>query len=184
MADAEQMAAAVAEMRARLDEERGRRLAAKAGGKGKGRGDEASAIDLEVLNKCPTFSGRDEAWQEWSSIFESVCGMAGLEDALDAAGEDDAAIGMALLSPERQWRARQMWFMLVNTVRGKALTMVRGCEKQNGIAAWKKIKKGYQPDMVGRHTARQSILQPGWSREATAQEFMNDLNEWETKISK
>ena len=67
MATLEQMAAALAEMRAQLDEERNRRLASEAGGKGgKGRGDEqAGAVDPRMLNKCPTFSGKDEAWQEW-----------------------------------------------------------------------------------------------------------------------
>ena len=36
-------------------------------------------VDPRVMNKCPTLSGRDTEWSEWSFIFESVAGMANLE---------------------------------------------------------------------------------------------------------
>ena len=35
------------------------------------------------MNKCPTFSGRDTEWSEWSFIFESVAAMANLEPAIE-----------------------------------------------------------------------------------------------------
>ena len=36
-------------------------------------------VDPRVMNKCPTFSGRDTEWSEWSLIFEFVAAMANLE---------------------------------------------------------------------------------------------------------
>eukprot|EP00959_Pyramimonas_sp_CCMP1952_P320828 6713889-Pyramimonas_sp.AAC.1 len=97
MATLEQLAQALQEVRQQLDGERAARLAAEqtAGGAGAGPqrgtridGGQEQHIDPRVLNKCPIFNGKDEAWQEWSFIFQSVCGMADLEDTLDAASRD------------------------------------------------------------------------------------------------
>ena len=40
-------------------------------------------VDPRVMNKCPTFSGRDTEWSEWSFIFESVAAMANLKPAME-----------------------------------------------------------------------------------------------------
>eukprot|EP00959_Pyramimonas_sp_CCMP1952_P417642 8750074-Pyramimonas_sp.AAC.1 len=96
--------------------------------------------------------------------------MADPEDTLDAASGDLTDLKFSVFSPEQQQRAKQLYFLLVNTVRGKALTLVRGAEKHNGIIAWKRIKAEYAPDVGGRHTARlMGILQPGWDQNATSQ---------------
>ena len=78
--------------------------------------------------------------------------------------------------------AKQLYFLIVNTVRGKALTLVRSAEKHHGIAAWKRIKTEYQPDATGRHTAMlMGIMQHGWdSRNAV--NFVDQLTEWERRI--
>ncbi|CAK0896486.1 unnamed protein product, partial [Prorocentrum cordatum] len=193
MATLEQLAQAFQEVRQQLNGERAARLAAEhtAGGAGAGPqrgtridGGQEQHIDPRVLNKWPIFNGRDEAWQEWSFIIESVCGMADPGDTLDAASRDLTDLKFSVFSPEQQQRAKQLYFLLVNTVRGKALTLVRGAEKHNGIIAWKRIKAKYAPDVGGRHTALlMGMLQPGWDHKATRQEFTNDLTEWETRIT-
>ena len=103
------------------------------------------------MNKCPIFSGRDTEWGEWSFIFESVAGMAILEPAMEGAFKGLAKKPLADLPPGMTLSAKQLYCLLVNTVRGKALTLVRSAEKHQGSAAWKRIKSEYQPD--GRHTA-------------------------------
>ena len=40
-------------------------------------------VDPPMMNSCPTFSGRDTEWSEWSFIFESVAAMANLEPAME-----------------------------------------------------------------------------------------------------
>ena len=49
--------------------------------------------------------------------------------------------------------AQQLYYLLVNTVRRKALTLARSAGKHHGIAAWKRVKTEYQPDAAGWHTA-------------------------------
>ena len=103
------------------------------------------------MNKRPTFSGRDTEWSDWSSIFESVAAMANLDPAMEGTFFGLVEKPLAELTPEMKLSAKQLHYFLVNTVRGKALTLVRSAEKHRGIAAWQRIKTEYQPDAAGRH---------------------------------
>ena len=138
-------------------------------------------VDPRVMNKCPTFSGRD-TWSEWSFIFESVAAMANFEPVMESAFTGSAEKPIADLTPEIQLGAKQLYYLLVNTVRGKALTLVRSAEKHLGTAAWKRIKTEYQPDAAGRHTAMlMGIMQPGWDSRSAAN-FLDQLTGWERRI--
>ena len=118
--------------------------------------------DPHVMNKCPTFSGRDTEWSEWSFIFESVAAMANLEPVMESAFTGSAEKPIAELTLGVKLGAKQLYYLLVNKVRGKALTLVRSAEKHHGVAAWKRIKTEYQPDAAGRHTATlMGIMEPG-----------------------
>ena len=57
------------------------------------------------------------------------------------------------LTLEMKLNAKQLCNLLVNTVRGKALALVRSADKHHGIAAWKRIETECRPDAAGRHTA-------------------------------
>ena len=52
----------------------------------------------------------------------------------------------AELTLEMKLSAKQLYSLLVNTVQGKALTLVRSAEKHHGIQAWRRIKTEYQTD--------------------------------------
>ena len=111
-----------------------------------------------------------------------VAAMANLEPVLESAFTGSAEKRIAELTLEMKLGAKQLHHLLVNTVRGKVLTLVRSAEKHHGIAAWKRIKSEYRPDAAGRHTAMlMGIMQPGWdSRNAT--NFLDQLTEWERRI--
>ena len=47
---------------------------------------------------------------------------------------------IADLTPEMTLGAKQLYYLFINTVRGKALTLVRSAEKHHGTVAWKRIK--------------------------------------------
>ena len=67
------------------------------------------------------------------------------------------------LSLEVKLASRQLHYLVVNTVRGKARTHVRSAEKRHGIAAWKRIKTENQPEAADRPTAMlMEVMQPGW----------------------
>ena len=97
-------------------------------------------VDPRVVNKCPTFSGRDTEWSERSFIFESVAAIASLERAMEVAFPGTTEKPFAELTPEVKLSAKQLYCLLVSTARGKALTLVRSAEKHHGIAAWRPIK--------------------------------------------
>ena len=78
MATVEQLAQALAEVRQQLRE--AQRLATEAQRAGaQTTMTSTGQVDSCVMNKCPTLSGRDTEWSEWSFIFESVAAMANLE---------------------------------------------------------------------------------------------------------
>ena len=82
MATVEQLAHALAEVRQQLGE--ARRLATEAQRAGvqttmTSRGQ----VDPRVMNRCPTFSGRDTERSEFSFTFDSVAAMANLEAAME-----------------------------------------------------------------------------------------------------
>ena len=109
--------------------------------------------------------------------------MAHLEPAMEGAFKGLAEKPLADLSPEMKLSAKQLYDLLVNTVRGKALTRVRSAEKHHGIAAWKRIKTEYQPDAAGRHTAMLVVvIQRGRESRATAKTFLDQVTEWERRI--
>ena len=70
-----------------------------------------------VKNKCPTFSGRDTERIEWSFIFESVAAMANLEPAMDGVFAGLAQKPFAELNKEMKLSEKQLYNLLVNTVR-------------------------------------------------------------------
>ena len=150
MATVEQLAQALAEVRQQVGE--AQRLATEAQRAGvQTTMASTGQVDPCVMNKCPTFSGRDTEWGEWPFIFASVAAMANLEPAMEGAFSGLAEKPFAELTLEMMLSAKQLYYLLVNTVRRKALPLVRSAEKHHGIAAWKRIKTEYQPDSAGRH---------------------------------
>ena len=177
MATVEQLAQALAEVCPQLGE--ARRLATEAQRAGTPM---TGQVDPCVMNKCPTFSGRDTEWSEWSFIFQSVAAMANLEPVMESALIGLAEKTIAELTLEMKLGAKQMYYLFVNTVRGKALTLVRSVEKNRGVAAWKRIKTEYQPDAAGRHTAMLvGITQLGRNSRSAAT-FLDRWTEWERRI--
>ena len=140
-------------------------------------------MDPRVMNKCPYFSGRDTEWSERSFIFESVVAMANLEPAMEGAFNGLPEKPIAELTPEMKLSAKQLYYLVVNAVRGKALTLARSADKHHGLAAWKRTKTEYQPDAGGRHTAvLMGIMQPGWGSRGAANTFLDRLAEWERRF--
>ena len=75
--------------------------------------------DPRVMNKCPTFSGRDTERRKWSFILESVAAMANFEPAMEGAFAGLAEKPFTELTPEMKLGAKQLYYLLVNTVRRK-----------------------------------------------------------------
>ena len=118
MATVEQLAQALAEVRQQFGE--AQRLASEAQRAAVPTTTPGGQVDPRVMNKCPSFSGRDTEWSEWSFIFESVAAMASLESAMEGAFTGLAEVSLADLIFEMKLSAKQLYNLLVNTVRGKS----------------------------------------------------------------
>ena len=79
MATVEQLAQALAEVRQQLGESQRLAMGAQRAGV---QLTSTGQVDPRVMNKCPTFSGRDTELGERSFIFESVAAAANLEPAM------------------------------------------------------------------------------------------------------
>ena len=105
MATVEQLAQGLTEVRQKFRE--AQRLAAEAQRAGvQATMSSAGQVDPRVMNKCPTFSGRDTEWSEWSLIFESVAAMANLEPVMESAFTGSAEKPIAELTPEMKRGAK------------------------------------------------------------------------------
>ena len=181
IATTEQLAQALSEVRQELEEAQRLTVEAQRAGS-QSTAASSGQVDPRVMNKCPIFSGRDTEWGEWSFIFESLAGMANLKPAMEGTFKVVAEKPVADLFSEMKLSAKQLYYLLVNTVRGKALTLVRSAEKHHGIAAWKRIKSEYQPDATGRHAAMlMGVMLPSWNSRGTANTFLDQLSEWERR---
>ena len=95
-----------------------------------------SARDEQVSN----FHGSRHGVEIRSFNFESVVAVANLEPVMESAFTGSVEKPIADLTPEMRLGAKQLYYLFMNTVRGKALTLVRCAEKHHGIEAWKRIK--------------------------------------------
>ena len=128
-------------------------------------------------NKCPTFSGRDTEWSEWSFIFESVAAMANLEPAMEGAFSGLAQKPFAELTPELKLSAKQEYYLLENTVE-----MVDSRPKRRKASR----HRGMEAYQDRRHTQQcswETCNLVGVSRGA-ANTFLDQLTEWERRIQK
>eukprot|EP00971_Amphidinium_carterae_P241184 4788299-Amphidinium_carterae.1 len=84
-------------------------------------------------------------------------------------------------SPDVQQRAKKLYSMLCTSVRGKALLRVRAAEKGNGLDAWVKLKREYEPQLGSRRMGMLiGILNPTWSD--SKKDFAELLAEWEEGV--
>ena len=93
----------------------------------------------------------------------------------DEVNLDMAAIEGALGAGGRQ-AARKMFHMLVMTVKGPALGVLRGNLQQNGALAWRALVKRYEPNTAPRIQSLMSNIL-NWPQ------FPSDLTSYETKLA-
>ena len=102
--------------------------------------------DIHRASGSARYAGRDTEWSEWSFILKSVAYVANLEPAMEGAFSGPADQPVAELTLMMKLSAKQLSYLIVNTVRVKASTLVRSAEKHHGVEAWKRIKTEYQPE--------------------------------------
>ena len=98
-------------------------------------------IDTRAYRRLRDFDGIDENWATWSFVARSCMALLSTDSEvfIEAAEREDNVANLALgaVSPEAVRLARTMYHILVSTVTGKALMVVRDAERSNGLQAWR-----------------------------------------------
>eukprot|EP00972_Heterocapsa_arctica_P073652 10875625-Heterocapsa_arctica.AAC.1 len=77
-------------------------------------------------------------------------------------------IQLEALSAEGRQKSSLLFNLLVQLVRGRAMAVVRGVEKANGLECWRLLKQEYEPRQAARYAQMlQTILSPKWTSSST-----------------
>merc|ERR1712194_180045 len=84
------------------------------------------------------------------------------------------------MSDEVRIRSKALYYMLASVCKGKAQVFIRGAERHNGLLAWHRMVKSYEPTIGGRFNRMLvGILNPKWRPD----DFDNSLISWDTVVS-
>ena len=141
-----------------------------------------STIDTRVLEKVQSFDGTDAKFTEWRFSFEASCCLLGLENAMMVASShaDEEGIQLVDMSDDVRIRSKALYYLLVSVCKGKAQVLIRGAERHNGLLAWHRMVKSYEPTIGGRFNIMLvGILNPKWRQD----DFASSLISWDTVVS-
>ena len=136
-------------------------------------------VDPKVLEKLPNFNGSGKDFLDWETVFASVVALIGVDDemksAVAAAADDDCRLAN-LGGDDNVRKAKALWYMLIQTCRGKALRIVSKGEQSNGLLAWRRLMNEYKPKVGGRHNAMLvGLLSPQFDKN---ERFDDVLTRW------
>ena len=118
-------------------------------------------LDTRGEVRSKTFSGKDDEWVEWCMKFEGYCSLLGWDDFMDQAARHPVVIPNADVGPSALRVSRQLYGLLINKCEGKALSIIRICERHAGLDAWRRLKGEYEAPVGGRFAAMlRGILHP------------------------
>ena len=141
-------------------------------------------IDTKAYGKLRTFDGKEESWATWSFVARSYFGLLSpqFDTYISASEAQSVPVAMAELTERAQVHSRTLYHVLVQSVEGKALSILMNVEKQNGLEGWRALVEAYQPDLGGRHTSMlMGIISPAWEK-VTEADFLESLEQWEVLI--
>ena len=149
----------------------------------------AEALELRGFGRPHSFSGKDEEWPDWSFVMRSYLSLidAELAEVLEKAETITSVITLADLEQARPAvvvHVRHAYYQLAMTCKGPALGIIRAVERNNGVEAWRRLHKRFEPDGGPRlQNMMTRILQPGDFPD-TATGFETALVAWEGLIEK
>ena len=104
--------------------------------------DAASRLfDMKGVAKPPTFSGKEADWPDFRFKFEATCALLDVDEAMTAtlAVTDETQLRLSCLHEAARLKSKMLYALLVQITAGKALSLVRLTERNNGLWAWRKL---------------------------------------------
>jgi hypothetical protein len=149
--------------------------------------DLSSLIDTRSLGKPGAFSGREEDWAAWAFSFEAYSGLVHEElPVLMTAAEDlTDEPELVNMNPDQTHLSRALFAILVHLCsKGRALNIMMRTEKNNGLAAWRRLKAEFEPKLPGRHANMLSgLISPEWQN-LSVPDFRDQFLAWEVAVQR
>lgn len=143
----------------------------------------ARILDVKGIGKLPTFSGEQNEFHDWKFKFEVSMSLLQLREGMEAAIRIQGPIDFSDLSAEAQYKARVLFAILVQQVTGKALSIAKLVDSENGFEAWRRICSEYDPESNVRSSKMLvSILRPNFADDLEG--FSKGLLDWEFSVKK
>ena len=143
------------------------------------------------LAKPTSFDGKEESWTEWSFVMRSYLAIQSNEiSILTEAAEDAASPDISMdairerMGSEGITATKKLFHLLVMSVKGPALAVLRGNREMNGTAAWRSLTRRYEPNTAPRVQSLMSAILNSPQFPSDLSSYENKLGEWEENIYK
>ena len=139
-------------------------------------------VDTRLLGKPGDFSGAQEAWRDWSTVFMGYAGAAipRLQKLMDiAAKATEPTPNATIIDDDVRAASAQLYWMMLMICKGAALNTVFLAGHSEGLEAWRQLKEIYKPKMRTRFAGQlMSILSFSFQGDATER-----ITAWEREIA-
>ena len=123
------------------------------------------------VGRLAEFSGKEDDWRPWS--FRATCWLAllpappdtdSVSDMLHTARSLDAPIPLSSLGPEARQVSRTIFYVLVQSLSGRAYRLAESVEIGNGFELWRRLHAEYEGQAGGKKIAMLlGLLNPSWT---------------------
>lgn len=141
----------------------------------------ARILDVKGIGKLPTFDGTQSGFNDWRFRFEVSMSLLQLKDGMAAAAVSRTSLEFSDLSAQQQYKTRVLYAILVQQIQGKALSIARLVDNENGYEVWRRLVLEYDPESKIR-TSRMlvGILRPTFGE--NSETFTKNLLDWEFSV--
>ena len=140
------------------------------------------SVWTRLLGKPSDFSGAQDAWRDWSTVFKGYAGAAipRLQKLMDDAAKATAPTPNAtILDDDDRAASAQLCWMMLMICKGAALNTVFLAGDSEGLEAWRQLTEKYVPKMRTRFAGQlMSILSYSFQGGTTER-----ITAWEREIA-
>ncbi len=142
------------------------------------------SVDPKGAFKAPTFSGKRDDFGAWVFQMESYAGLLGWEKYFTTISTLQAELDEDLIEEEQKEVSRTLYYLLVTTCRGPALSIVNLTTRGCGLESMRRLYRDYRTGLHEDHaTMLAAILTPTWWGERSRQLFTDVLVRWDELIA-
>ena len=106
----------------------------------------ARLTDLKGVGKVPHFNGNENAFPDWKWKFEIAMSLLNIKSIMDQARTQVEPVELSSLDEQQTIQSQMLFAILAQALSGKALSILKLIENNNGLEAWRRLCQTYEPD--------------------------------------